>query len=231
MKSFAGLPAALSVLLCLASPSGVRGESITRAEVLEIARSFAELRWEGTAANARRGRDARGVLICTPSADDGAAGPPGHWVAGQANVGMPYKWGGFDSLASFAKGVKAGLAAGDLYNAEKRRLADAAVSSEAVGVDCSGFISRCWKLPKKHGTSNLPELCVRLRSPTELKPGDIMNYAGGHVLLFAGWVGGAKDLARFYEAEPYSKVRAGEYSASQLAANDFLPWRYRRIRD
>jgi hypothetical protein len=36
-------------------------------------------------------------------------------------VGLPYKWGGFDTIASFEEGLRAGKAAGDLYNAEKRR--------------------------------------------------------------------------------------------------------------
>jgi hypothetical protein len=152
-------------------------------------------------------------------------------MVGQTNAGMPYKWGGFDTTASFAAGVRAGKAAGDLYNPGKRVKGDAAVSSEAVGVDCSGFISRCWKLPKKYGTSTLPELCIALRSPEELKAGDVMNYAGGHVVLFHRWLDDAKDRAEFYEAEPYSKVLASERSTKEMFADGFKPLRYRKLKD
>ena len=61
--------------------------------------------------------------------------------------------------------MRAGKAAGDLYNPGKRIKGDAAVSEEAVGLDCSGFVSRCWKLPKKYGTGMLPNLCQLLGGP------------------------------------------------------------------
>jgi len=203
---------------------------ITRAEVIGVARSYAELCWEAGEANVRQGKDPAGVEVFTPSAGAGEA-QAGYWLVGKTNTGMPYKWGGFDSPVSFAAGLRAGKAAGDLYNSGKRQKADAAVSAYAVGVDCSGFISRCWKLGKKYGTSTLPSLCVALRSTAELKAGDIMNYDGGHVLLFGAWLDEAKDRARFYEAEPYSKVIASEHSVRELAADGFLPWRYRQIKD
>jgi hypothetical protein len=144
---------------------------------------------------------------------------------------MPYKWGGFDSLKSFESGIKQGRAAGDLYNSEKRRKADAAVSSQAVGIDCSGFISRCWKLPSKQGTQTLKKLCRKLDRADQLKPGDILNAAGGHVILFAHWVDASQTKAIFYEAEPFSKVRANEYPVQSLIDSGFEPLRYLQIRD
>jgi hypothetical protein len=204
---------------------------LTRAEVIAIAQSYAQIQWEGRAANVRNGPDSAGIAVVTPSVGPGGEARAGYWTVGQTNAGMPYKWGGFDTTASFAAGVRAGKAAGDLYNPGKRAKADAAVSSEAVGIDCSGFISRCWKLPKKYGTSTLTDLCTVLKSPAELKPGDVMNYEGGHVVLFHRWLDDVKDRAEFYEAEPYSKVLASERSVKEMFADGYKPLRYRKIKD
>ena len=51
---------------------------------------------------------------------------------------MPYKWGGFDTPASFARKIRRGYFAGDIATADKKRLLEAAVSRRATGVDCSG---------------------------------------------------------------------------------------------
>jgi hypothetical protein len=218
-----------SVALVVVRP--VSAGDLTRAEVIAVAQSYAAFQWEGRAANVRNGPDAEGIEVVTPSVPAGGEPRAGYWMVGQINAGMPYKWGGFDTTASFAAGVRAGKAAGDLYNRGKRVKGDSAVSSEAVGVDCSGFISRCWKLPKKYGTSTLRELCAALSSPAELKAGDVMNYAGGHVVLFHRWLDDARDRAEFYEAEPYSKVLASERSTREMFADGFKPLRYRKIKD
>jgi hypothetical protein len=137
----------------------VSAAPLTRTEVLAIASSFAEHQWHPTSQNVRHGSDSEGILINTP---DASTGNPDLWKAGQPSVGVPYKWGGFDTLESFDRGTAAGKAAGDLYTAEKRRLGGKAVSGSCVGLDCSGFISRCWRLAEKQSTSSLVGLCLRL---------------------------------------------------------------------
>src|SRR5438067_6052453 len=132
-------------LALILSVSSLCAEPLTRNEALQIAEAFAQHRWDATAKNIRHGLDSAHVEIHTPNVD---ATQPGtndasHWTPGASNVGVPYKWGGFDTLESFDAGIKAGKAAGDLYTPEKRRHGGAAVSAEAVGIDCSGFISRC----------------------------------------------------------------------------------------
>ena len=74
---------------------------------------------------------------------------------------MPYQWGGFSSTEEFLQGLKAGKAAGDVYTAEKRRLLEAAVSKQAVGIDCSGLISRCWRLNVKKAGARRPLFSVQ----------------------------------------------------------------------
>ncbi len=213
-------------LFCFAIP--VLAKPPTRAEALALAASFADHRWTPTAQNVRHGKDAAGILTRTP---DRSTGNPDLWQPGQPSVGVPYKWGGFDSLATFARGVKAGKAAGDLYSAEKRRLGGKAVSGSAVGLDCSGFISRCWRIAEKQSTRSLPAHCVKLGSLAELRPGDALNQPGGHVVLFVKWRDASQSWFLCYEAEPFSRVRASERHAPEMIAAGYSPLRYRKIVD
>jgi hypothetical protein len=210
----------------------VQGEAVSRGEVIAIARSYAEHRWQASAQNVRHGRDGSGVAVQTPDEPAGRA-HPNRWQPGQENVGMPYKWGGFDTPASFDAGLLSAKAAGDLYSSAKRRAGNEAVSAEAVGIDCSGFISRCWKLPEKLGTANLPGVCRQLASADDLQPGDIMDIPHQHVLLFSHWLNGGKSSALFYEAEGdrFAKVVANERSLWELRLLGGKPLRYARIRD
>ncbi len=206
--------------------------SVTRGETLQIAESFINHRWQASAKNVLHGKDPSGVEIHTPDSTGGRAQPADAcWKAGEENVGVPYKWGGFDTPATFDVGIRAGKAAGDVYTSEKRRLGGAAVSGDAAGIDCSGFISRCWKLPNKHSTSMLFGISRKLASPADLLPGDIMNTAEGHVLLFAKWTGPEKAQAVFYEAAPFSKALASERDVNAMAASGYQPLRYLKIRD
>jgi hypothetical protein len=220
----------ITALALLVFARDSNAETISRNEVIAIAESYAQYSWVATERNVVHGVDRARVEVHTPNrtsqdSDDRL------WNLGTPNTGVPYKWGGFDSLESFAAGIKSGKAAGDLYTPEKRRKGGDAVSPYAVGIDCSGFISRCWRLPKKYSTDSLVSLCRELRSPSELQPGDVMNAQGGHVLLFARWSTDEKSRAIFYEAEPFSKVLAQEHEIASMISSGFRPYRYRDIRD
>jgi len=200
----------------------------TRAEVIQIAEAFANYHWQPTARNVLHGPDRDGIIVQTP---DSSTGNPDLWQPGQPSIGVPYKWGGFNSLETFERGIKAGKAAGDLYSDEKRRLGGKAVSASAVGIDCSGFISRCWKLNDKQSTGSLAALCVKLHSLAELRPGDVLNYDGGHVVLFAKWLDASQTRFLCYEANPSSRVRAAEHNAPEMIASGFVALRFRQIRE
>jgi hypothetical protein len=222
----------VAVVVGAALAQMVPAQSVTRAEALQIGESYVNHRWTAGSKNVRHGKDAAGIQIHTPDRASGHGNPATDcWVIDDDNTGVAYKWGGFDTPERFSAGVKAGKAAGDIYNAEKRRLGGAAVSGEATGVDCSGFVSRCWKLSSKHSTSMLAGICQKLDSPASLKPADVMNTAAGHVLLFVRWLDDGKKRALFYEAAPYSKTRSTERDVAELAAAGFVPLRYRRIKD
>lgn len=218
-------------VLWLALPFA-EAQTITRAEAIAIAETFVNHTWRASPVHVRHGRDSDGIEIHTPDQQGGRAQPANEaWDVNQENTGVPYKWGGFDTPKRFDAGLKAGKAAGDLYTAEKRRLGGAAVSGEAVGIDCSGFVSRCWKLNNKHSTSTLVGVSRPLASAAELKPGDVMNTLNGHVLLFVKWLDDGKSRALFYEAAPFSKTRASEWDVGNLTASGYQPLRYRGIRD
>jgi hypothetical protein len=203
---------------------------VTRTECLAIAASYVAHEWTASEANIFHGADPEGIRVDTP---DVAFQPPGDdrgwWLTGQKNVGIPYKWGGFDTPEEFDHGLRAGRYAGDVYSAEKRRLLDAGVSTRAVGIDCSGLISRCWKLPRSYSTRELPGLCDPIRDLSQLAPGDIFNRHNKHVRLFAGWSDTARTRIVVYEAA--AKVSLNEHSLQAMLDEGYSAWRYHGIRD
>jgi hypothetical protein len=222
------------ILLLGALPLASSHAQVRRSEVIATADQYVHFKWKPTAANAFHGPDADGVLVETPDRSFSRRGiRPGWWVADQTNEGMPYMWGGFSTPAEFTLGLKRGLYAGDVYTEDKRRLSDAAVSKHAIGIDCSGLISRCWKLERSYSTRELPALCIPLGSYDELKPGDILNSPEKHVLLFRGFVDAQKQRLLAYEAgsPPTWKVLLNSIPIGLLTSENFQPLRYRKIRD
>jgi len=158
---------ALAVSACSTPGSG----GVTRSECLAIAEAYRAHRWQPTAANVFHGIDSNGVRVDTPDAGYRPPGAvPGWWEPGQVNEGIPYQWGGFATPEQFDRELASGLAAGDVYTQEKRRLLDAAVSRHATGIDCSGFVSRCWKLPRSYSTREFAGICDPLTSWADLRP-------------------------------------------------------------
>jgi len=208
--------------------------SVTRHECLQTAEAYRTHRWTGSGANIRHGPDSNGINVDTPDSTYLKPGAiPGWWRTGELNEGVPYQWGGFCTLAQFDAGLRKGKAAGDVYTSEKRRLLDDAVSTEAVGIDCSGFISRCWKLPRSYSTRELAGLCVELKSWDELKPGDLLNTYNAHCLLFAGWEDAERKIITAYETgrPPHWKVISNRIYVEDLRSLGYRPFRYSRMID
>jgi len=207
---------------------------VTRAEVMATANAYLTLEWTPAAANAFHGVDPDGIRVETPDETFSAPGiRPGWWKPGQVNIGMPYMWGGFSSPREFARGLKAGRYAGDVYTADKRRLLDAAVSKYAIGIDCSGLVSRCWGLERSYSTREFPDLCIALASYDDLKPGDILNAFNDHVVLFRSFKDETHQRLIAYEAgsPPSWKVLLNDIPISLLKDQKFAPYRFRKIRD
>lgn len=176
------------------------------------------------------GPDKSGVAVQTPDIGHGTPPErPGWWIPGEVNRGMPYKWGGFDEPSAFDRAIAAGRAAGDVSSPAKRRADNAAVSAWAAGVDCSGFVSRCLKLPAVHDTTQLPAICRPLAGAHELRPGDLLNIPRGHVLLVAGWARRDRSWIYFYDtgsAPDYWRPGLKEAPLAALLALGYQPLRY-----
>ena len=112
---------------------------------------------------------------------------------------------------------------------EKRRADNAAVSAQAAGVDCSGYVSRCLKLPRVHDSSQLPSICEPLADWNELQPGDILNYPRRHVVLCAGWAKPDRSWMFFYETGgiPEWKPALKQAPVDKLKALGYQALRYK----
>ncbi len=181
----------------------VSARALGREEVMAEAARFAQHPWEMRAANQKG--------TC-----------PGEYRSDHAlgkQIGVPYAWGGSMDLAEFDRRIGAGQAAGS-------HSGDGILTCVA-GVDCSGFISRVWRLAKRESTSTLGTV-TRPITLEELLPGDALNKAGKHVVLFAGTRADGKPI--IYEASgSASRVRMATPSWSYLAG--YVPIRYPGIED
>lgn len=233
------LSLALFLVSCSTPPRGQvdcsPAPTVSRTEALAIARTYLVHEWLPSAANVRHGDDSNGIRVDTPDIGfkPGNGIRPGWWLPGKPNSGVPYQWGGFDTPGEFDTKVASGFAAGDVYTPEKRAGLESVVSTEACGIDCSGFISRCWRLPRTYSTRELPSLCVPLADISLMEPGDILNKTNEHVLLFAGWADAAKSRYFAYEtgSPPTWKVLYHPIPVAYTAELGYLPFRYQGIRD
>lgn len=214
--------------LCLSSCAS----KVTRSEAIATAYKYTQVTWMPEERHIRHGKDSNGIMVHTPDSGLKKHGDPkGWWVPGQQAKSMPYQWGGFDTPESFLKKIKAGYKAGDIASADKLNLLEAGTSKESCGIDCSGFVSRCWNLKRPYSTRELHKICDKLSSWEELKPGDIL-LNDRHVVLFVEWIVPGKELVA-YEAGPYPvwRVSAAGLYAPNLIENGYAPWRYRGIKE
>lgn len=208
--------------------------SVKRGESLLIAESYLHHRWHAEKRHVQHGLDAKGIQVDTPDENFKSAGiSPGWWKLRATNEGMPYCWGGFDTPASFDAGLHEGKWAGDIYTEKKRAMLDDAVSQQTAGIDCSGFISRCWRLNKSYSTREIPLICEPLPGWDDLRPGDALNVINAHVLLFAGFTDKSKNEILVYETgcPPTWKVMKHSIPVPWLKSLGYKPWRYRGIVD
>ena len=145
-------------------------QSVTREESLIIGDSYVQHQWTCTETNITNGvvQAPDGDLVQTPD-----------WIHIGSNAKIPYKWGGFNTLPEYDDGMTTGKYAGDIHTA--------GVSSYARGVDCSGFVCRCWKLTMHYSTRMMDDpawgpITLPYSSWDGLKPGDAIH-RHGHVRL------------------------------------------------
>jgi hypothetical protein len=94
--------------------------------------------------------------------------------------GVPYDWGGSDSLERFDDKIKRGFIAGNIggtfWSTGYRRV--------TAGVDCSGLVSNVWHLDYHVGTTELPELSEPVAQLNRMRIGDVLLLPDHHVALY-----------------------------------------------
>lgn len=213
-----------------ATPVPGPAHSVTRTEALSICEAYRTHRWTPTKQNQLHGTDTKGIRVDTPDGiyalDEGCI-----WLPHQEQTGIPYKWGGFDTPEQFDQKISQGFAAGDIHTAEKRQLDNNAVSSQAAGIDCSGLVSRAWRLAQVHDTKALPTICTQLESFQDLLPGDILNVPGYHVIVFVRQINDEYLLGYHAAAVPYWGVHLGAFPMEYIQEKGYVALRYYNIQN
>ncbi|HEY4414629.1 MAG TPA: hypothetical protein VGO57_02965, partial [Verrucomicrobiae bacterium] len=221
----------------LTADSSRNGSSITRDEVMQIARGYAEHEWRAGEANTFHGLDNAGVRIDTP--DRTWWGSGGWRTDGHINRGIPYCWGGDSTLAEFDAGIESGRPAGYHFKGVNRKTdGDPSESDLPVGVDCSGLVSRCWCLKMRRSTYNMSDVSHPLPSFDDLRSGDAVNKPHNHIILFVKWLDQKHENMQVFEAgdakknddpKDHERVHLNTYERSWLIEKGFVPLRYVNI--
>ena len=95
-------------------------------------------------------------------------------------IGVPYDWGGRDSVKTFERKLAEGYVAGNIggtFWADRRRRV-------TTGVDCSGLVSNVWQLGAQVPTADLDSVSTPLLGLNRMRVGDAFLLAGHHVMLY-----------------------------------------------
>jgi PKD repeat protein len=135
-------------------------------------------------------------------------------------VGIPYNWGGYESVARALYKLSTGAVAGD-------NKIFGSVHSDFAGVDCSGFVSTCWRAGR-YTTSTIPNIATTI-SWSDLVRGDCTNKAGSHVRLFDYYTTGTNQIMFYESTSGVKPCRVVHRVLSKDTA--YIPRRYNKIVD
>jgi len=185
----------------LAKTSG----SVTRSQALSIGDEYVTHIWTATASNI-----GTTSTVTTPS-----------WIVVGQNQRVPYKWGGYNTIATFDDGIAAGQLAGDINTS----VVD---YGNSVGSDCSGFVSRCWT-SGRYTTSSFYQVSSQLSSYNDLLPADATNKAGSHIRMVVEWTNDGKlvQIEETASGTPGWAARYYTWTLSQIT--EYVPIRYNNI--
>ncbi len=136
-------------------------------------------------------------------------------------IGVPYKWGGFDSIDQFRDKISQGYGAGS-YSSD-------GVLACVTGVDCSGYVSRCWEQTSKYGTSTIQGISYELGSTADMKKADAFNKAGSHIVMLTYYHRDGSPVIMEAAGGDYRKAVFRKTTWSYL--NGYKPIRYDNIED
>jgi len=152
---------------------------------------------------------------------------PGYLIghAGDTVRGIPYCWGCHGSLPQIASKIERGVLAGNVCTRNNPR-------RDVAGVDCSAFVSAAWGLSTHFTTLAIPSIATIIDNPWDLRPGDALNKAGSHVMLFTRFTPDKK--VEVLEASPGAcngRVCRNVYPLASLLARGYEPRRFRALAD
>ncbi|WP_370814000.1 hypothetical protein [Butyricicoccus pullicaecorum] len=134
---------------------------------------------------------------------------------------MPYCWGGSSSISQFEKGLADGGRAGNIYTKTSGHV------SNTYGLDCSGYVTKCWGLSGHKGTGELGDYATEI-TISNLQKGDILNWAGHHVVLFESKKNSSTlNLYECTTSNSYDRVSHTTRTLSNL--EDYVPLRYNNV--
>ncbi|MFB3896177.1 MAG: PKD domain-containing protein [bacterium] len=133
-------------------------------------------------------------------------------------VGIPYNWGGYESVARALYKLSTGAVAGDNKIFEDTH-------SNFAGVDCSGFVSTCWRAGR-YTTSTIPNIATTINW-SDLVRGDVTNKAGSHVRLFDYYTTGTNQIVFYESTAGVIPCRVVHRVLSKDTA--YIPRRYKNI--
>ncbi len=195
MRTQSGLALALGAALFTLSASA---PAVTRTEALIRAKAFAFHPWKASSAN----------LTASCNGAYKSAYSPGDYM------GLPYDWGGYMSLFEFDQQIASGYGAGS-YPAD-------GILDCTSGLDCSGFVSQCWK--SGHHTTSDVDTVSSVIAKNAMLAGDIFNDAGNHMAMYSHTLGNGDPV--LYESVFYN-VHLSLPGWSWLQG--FIPRRYQNI--
>jgi hypothetical protein len=198
--------------------AGVR--PLTRDQVVQTAFAFEAVQWRvsSSAYGPNPDRSCTGMnRIRRPAYLIGKLGQQVH--------GVPYCWGCHGSLGVIGERLAQGALAGNVCTHDDPR-------TDVTGVDCSAFVSAAWGLSQHVTTAAIPSITDPISDPWSMKPGDALNKAGSHVILFLRFTRDRK--VEVMEAAPVAckgRVCRNVYPLSSLLDRGFVPVRFRSLVD
>lgn len=154
--------------------------AITRKEAQERAINIAEVNWHYI--KSKNGNYYGGDTHMPPQLKD----KTDSW-----ETGIPYCWGGNDSLDGHSGGASWTnyLDAINNYNASAGYVNSnlSGYKGGTAGLDCSGYIQSVFKMTgKRYTTYSIPQICSYI-GYDELKDMDILDQTSEHVVIFQSW--------------------------------------------
>ena len=186
-------------------------------QVVRTALQYANHEWTATEQNVLHGFDPAGVPVDTPDVTwKGEVLQCGWWKVGEVNKGVVYGWGNASTIEEFDKEIAEGKLAGNVPE-DKSRMG----SKYSVGVDCSGLLTRCWNLPKKIATRDIPNYADKI-TLEEIRQGDVFAKVGSHVMFFLAFLDEKKTRVSIVD----STRSTGKVSVREMVVEELLTGGY-----